>query len=155
MKTKFSFSSAVLAGLIATTAMTLFMFMAPSMGIEMNIPAMLAAMFKAPVIVGWLMHYMIGTLLAINFAVLFVPKYGKPNPGLTGIIFSILPWLMAQIIVMPIMGLLNGESYFTWFFSGSMVLAFASLIAHMVYGLVLGYFYKPAPIVNLKLNPGN
>jgi hypothetical protein len=150
MKTKFSLSSAALAGLIATTAMTLITFMAPLMGIEMNIPLMLASTFGAPIIIGWIMHFMIGTILAINFAAIFLPKFGKSNPALSGTLFSIIPWLMAQVVVMPMMVLMNGGSYINGFFSGSIALAFASLIGHIVYGLVLGYFYKPAPIINLN-----
>ena len=79
MKTTFSINSAVLAGLAATVAMTVFTFMAPLMGIKMNIPAMLAGTMGAPIIVGWIAHFMIGTILAINFAALFYPKFGSSN----------------------------------------------------------------------------
>jgi len=143
MKTNFSFKSAVIAGVIGTTAMTLFTFMAPLMGIEMNIPSMLASTFGAPIIIGWLMHFMIGIILAINFAALFLPKFGSSNKIKAGAIFSLIPWLMAQIVVMPMMTIMNGGGYIDGFFSGSVMIAFTSLMGHLIYGVVISLTYKP------------
>lgn len=143
MKTNFSFKSAVIAGIIGTTAMTLFTFMAPLMGIEMNIPSMLASTFGAPIIVGWVMHFIIGIILAINFAALFLPLFGSSHKIKTGAIFSLIPWLMEQIIVMPMMTIMNGGSYGDVFFSGSIMIAFGSLMGHLIYGIVLSLIYKP------------
>lgn len=143
MKTNFSFKSAVIAGVIGTTAMTLFTFMAPLMGIEMNIPSMLASTFGAPIIIGWVMHFMIGIILAINFSALFLPNFGSSNKIKAGATFSLIPWLMAQVVVMPMMTIMNGGSYGDGFFSGSIMIAFASLMGHLIYGIVLSLIYKP------------
>lgn len=149
MKSNLSINSAVIAGLIATAAMTAFTFMAPLMGIKMNIPAMLAETMGAPIIVGWIAHFMIGIILAINFAALFFPKYVSSDLIKSGILFSLIPWLMAQIVVMPIMSIMNGGSYGAGFFSGSVMLAGASLMGHLLYGVVLGLIYKPGIVSNL------
>ena len=149
MKTIFSFKSAVIAGVIGTTAMTLFTFMAPLMGIEMNIPSMLASIFGAPIIVGWVIHFMIGTILAINFAALFLPNFGSSNKIIAGATFSLIPWLMAQVVVMPMMTIMNDGSYGDGFFSGSIMIAFASLLGHLLYGVVLSLVYKPGVSVVL------
>lgn len=143
MKSNFSINSSIAAGIIATTAMTMFTFMAPLMGIEMNIPAMVASTMGAPIIVGWLAHFMIGTILAINFAALFLPKFFSSNKIKSGLIFSLIPWLMAQVVVMPMMSIMNGGSYADGFFSGSILLAGASLMGHLLYGFILGLVYKP------------
>ena len=143
MKSNLSINSAMVAGLTATVAMTIFTFMAPLMGIEMNIPAMLAGTMGAPIIVGWIAHFMIGTILAINFAALFYPKFGFSNMIKSGAIFSLNPWLMAQVVVMPMMSIMNGGTYGAGFFSGSIMLAGASLMGHLLYGVVLGLVYKP------------
>ncbi|MFN7014887.1 MAG: DUF6789 family protein, partial [Bacteroidia bacterium] len=111
MKSNFSINSAIAAGIIATTAMTMFTFMAPLMGIEMNIPAMLANTMGTAIIVGWLAHFMIGIVLAINFAALFYPNVISSNKIKSGLIFSLLPWLMAQVVIMPIMNIMNGGRY--------------------------------------------
>lgn len=143
MKTNFSINSAVAAGIVATTALTLFTFMAPLMGIEMDSPAMLAGTMGAPIIVGWLAHFMIGIVLAINFAALFFPNVSSENKIKSSILFSLIPWLMSQIVVMPMMVILKGGSYGDGLFSGSVVLAGASLMGHLLYGVVLGLVYKP------------
>lgn len=151
MKSIFSISSAVIAGLAATAAMTVFTFMAPLMGVEMNIPKMLAGTMGAPVIVGWVAHFMIGVILAVSFAVVYYPNFGSSNKIKSGAIFSLIPWLMAQLIIMPMMAILNGGSYSDGLFSGSMVLAGASLMGHLLFGVVLGLLYKTNNITELKI----
>jgi len=149
MKSNFSINSAVLAGIIATAAMTAFTYMAPLMGFEMNIPAMITGTMGMPVIVGWVAHFMIGTILAINFAALFLPKFGSANRIKSGAIFSLIPWFLAQVMVMPVMTVMNGGSYGDGFFSGSVMMAAASLMGHLIYGVVLGFVYKPENVTKL------
>jgi uncharacterized membrane protein YagU involved in acid resistance len=121
----------------------MFTLMAPLMGFEMNIPAMLSGTMGTPIIVGWLAHFMIGTILAISYGAIYLP-FTKHIAGIkSGAIFSIIPWLMAQIIVMPMMTIMNGGSDGAGFFSGSIILAVASLMGHLLYGIVLGFIYKP------------
>jgi hypothetical protein len=43
---------------------------------------------------------------------------------------NLAPWLMAQVVVMPMMGMP--------LFSGSMAMAMGSLVGHLVYGVVIG-----------------
>ena len=131
--------------------MTLFTFMAPLMGIEMNIPSMLASTFGAPIIVGWLMHFMIGTILAINFAALFLPRFGSSNKIKSGATFSLIPWLMAQLVIMPMMTIMNGGGYGDGFFSGSIMIALASLLGHLIYGVVISLIYEPG--ISAELAP--
>ena len=76
MKTNFSLKSAVISGFIATAAMTMFTFMAPLMGFEMDIPKMLANTMGAPIIVGWMAHFMVGLVLAF----VFIKIDGVPLP---------------------------------------------------------------------------
>lgn len=146
MKTQFSLSSALLAGLIATIAMTAFTFMAPLMGFEMDIPRMLANTMGAPLIVGWIVHFMIGEILAINFVLIFLRKTKRSCDLKSGAIFGLVPWLIAQIMVMPMMNVLSGANYISGLFSGSIVIAMASLVGHLIYGSILGSIYKPQPI---------
>lgn len=142
MKTKLSIKSIFIAGIIATAAMTLFTYMAPLMGFEMNIPKMLAGAMGAPIIVGWFAHFMIGVILAFNYATVFL-SFTNREPGIkTGALFGILPWLLAQIMVMPMMSVMSGGSYSAGLFSGSFVMAMASLVGHLIYGAVLGWIYK-------------
>ncbi|MDZ7625971.1 MAG: DUF6789 family protein [Ignavibacteriaceae bacterium] len=143
MKSQFSIKSALLAGFIATAAMTAFTFMAPLMGFEMNIPKMLSSTMGTPIIVGWIAHFMIGEILAINFAIIFLKKTNKISDVKSGALFGLIPWFIAQIMVMPMMSVLAGGSYSSGLFSGSVMIAMASLVGHLIYGGVLGAIYKP------------
>jgi len=146
MKTNFSIKSAVISGVIATAAMTMFTFLAPLMGIKMDIPAMLASTMGAPVIVGWAAHFMIGVALAISYGAIFLSTT-KQSAGIkSGAIFSVLPWAMAQLIVMPMMSLMSGSSYAARLFSGSIIVAMASLMGHLLFGVVLGKLYSLASL---------
>lgn len=142
MKTQFSIKSALTAGLVATAAMTAFTYMAPLMGFEMNIPKMLANTMGAPIIVGWMAHFMIGEILAINFAVIFLKKTNKAADLKSGALFGLIPWFIAQVMVMPMMSVMGGGSYTAGLFSGSLMIAMASLVGHLIYGAVLGSIYK-------------
>ena len=45
-------------------------------------------------------------------------------------------------MVMPMMSLTNGGSFVSGLFSGSLLITMASLMGHLLYGAVLGSFYK-------------
>jgi uncharacterized membrane protein YagU involved in acid resistance len=83
---------------------------------------------------GWMAHFMIGVILAVGYALVarFVPG---PAP-LSGAVYAIAPFLMAQILVMPMMGMP--------LFSGSASMAMGSLIGHLAYGAVVGAVYGGA-----------
>ncbi|GAC1658636.1 MAG: hypothetical protein NVS4B3_26200 [Gemmatimonadaceae bacterium] len=126
---------AILAGLIGTAMMTMVgLWVAPMMGIPpMNPAEMLAQAMGGSLALGWVGHFMIGTILAMIYAVL-APRL--PGPAWTrGALFGIAPWLMAQLVVMPMMGMPV--------FSGSGALAMGSLVGHLVYGAVVGAVYGP------------
>lgn len=145
MNSNFSIKSALLAGFVGTAAMTVFTFMAPLMGFEMDIPKMLAGTMGLSIIFGWIAHFMIGEILAINYAAIFLNTINA-NPSIkTGALFGLIPWLVAQVMVMPMMTIMNGGNYFDGFFSGSIVIAFASLMGHLIYGAILGAIYEQAP----------
>jgi uncharacterized membrane protein YagU involved in acid resistance len=98
----------------------------------MNIGAMLGSVMGGSTALGWVAHFMIGVVLAVLYATFFAPRL--PGPGaVRGIVFSLAPWLAAQVVVMPMMG--------AGFFSGSALVAAGSLMGHAVYGAVVGTLY--------------
>ncbi len=130
---KLNVGRAVLAGLAGTAVMTMLMLLAPRMGMPpMNVGAMLGSVMGGNVALGWAAHFMIGTILALGYAVGFAARI-PGAPAVRGVIFSLLPWLMAQLVVMPMMGM--------GLFSGSMLAAGGSLMGHVVYGAVAGQIY--------------
>jgi Family of unknown function (DUF6789)/Protein of unknown function (DUF2938) len=132
-----NFGKAIVAGLVGTLAMTVIMLMAPAMGMPpMPIGNMLAGFMHIPVALGWIMHFMIGTALAIGYVYLFATRLpGKPV--VRGLIYSLIPWLMAQVIVNPMMG----AGVFASATPAPMLFVMGSLIGHLVYGAVLGAVY--------------
>lgn len=142
MKNLINLKSAIISGIAATVAMTMFTFMAPLMGIKMNIPEMLASTMGLPVVFGWIAHFMVGIILALIYSAIYLNLTESKSSIKSGVIFSLFPWLMAQIIVMPMMHLINGMSFISGIFSGSIILAMASLTGHIVYGAVLGMLYN-------------
>lgn len=128
-----SWKRSISAGLAVTAVMTVLMLMAPTMGLPpMNIGAMLGSVMGGSLTLGWMAHFVIGTVLAVIYARLFATRI--PGPAfLRGAIFALLPWLMAELVVMPMMG--------AGLFGGSSFAAFGSLMGHLVYGAVLGGIY--------------
>jgi uncharacterized membrane protein YagU involved in acid resistance len=124
---------AVIGGLAGTAMMTAVgLWAAPMMGIpRMNPAEMLAGAMGGVQIVGWLAHIMIGITLAIGYALL--GGYLPGSPVVRGALYGIVPWLMAQLAVMPMMGMPV--------FSGTVSMAMGSLIGHLVYGSIVGAVY--------------
>jgi uncharacterized membrane protein YagU involved in acid resistance len=134
---------AIVAGITGTAAMTMLMLLAPKMGMPpMNVGAMLGSVMGGSLALGWAAHFMIGTLLAVSYATVFAGRL-PGAPVFRGAIFSLLPWLMAQLVVMPMMGM--------GLFSGSVLAAAGSLMGHLIFGAVAGQVYgavvdgAPAP----------
>jgi uncharacterized membrane protein YagU involved in acid resistance len=120
----------VLAGVAGTAAMTMVgVWGAPMMGLApMNPADMLAGAMGGMLAAGWAAHLMIGIVLALGYAMVAARL---PGPAfLRGALFAVAPWLVAQLMVMPMMGMPV--------FSGSVMAAMGSLIGHLVYGAVIG-----------------
>jgi len=127
----------VTAGVIGTLVMTAVgVWIAPLMGIPAMNPAnMLAGAMGGSLALGWAGHVMIGVILAVIYAA--VAGWLPGAPPLRGALYGIAPFLAAQIVVMPMMGMP--------LFSGSAVMATGSLVGHLVYGAVVGAVYGPVP----------
>ena len=127
---RFDVKRLAVAGVAGTAVMTMVgLWVAPLMGIPaMNPAAMLAMAMGGMLAAGWAAHFMIGIVLAVGYGVA-AERLPGPAP-LRGAIYALAPWLMAQVVVMPMMG--------AGLFSGSMVLAAGSMMGHVMYGAVVG-----------------
>ena len=125
----------ILGGLAGTVAITLLMYKgAPMMGLpEMDIAGMLGRMIG-----GWtpglMMHLVNGVVIfPLIYAYLLFSRLGG-SPVVKGITWGVALWLMAQLVVMPMMGAgVFGLKM------GGMMSAAASLMGHVVYGAILGW----------------
>lgn len=124
---------AILGGVAGTLVMTAVgLWAAPLMGIpRMNPADMVSGAMGGNVLLGWAGHLMIGVILALIYAV--VAPYLPGPPVLRGALYGLAPWLMAMLVMMPMMGLPA--------FGGAAAMAVGSLIGHLVYGATLGATY--------------
>jgi uncharacterized MAPEG superfamily protein len=106
---------------------------APMMGVKMDIAGSLAGMLGAPWAVGLAMHFLNGSVIFPLIYALVLSRYLKGGPAVRGITLGVVLWLMAQLLVMPMIG----AGVFSSRMGGLMAVA-ASLMAHVVYGALLG-----------------
>ena len=136
-----NWGKAVVAGLVGTVVMTVIgLFVAPMMGIPRMNPAEMLAGVMGGAALGWIAHFMIGTILAVIYAVVAPALPGAP--AVRGALYGLAPWLMAMLIVMPMMGMPV--------FGGAVAGAMGSLIGHLVYGAVVGGIYGRPETVRVQ-----
>jgi hypothetical protein len=134
METHPTFARAALGGFVGTVAMTAMMyFVAPRMGLNMDIAAMLGSMLGGSWAAGLMMHFLNGTVI---FPAIYVSAlYGRlpGSPVARGMAWGVALWLLAQAVVMPMMG---GGLFSSAM--GGMMAVMGSLAGHLTYGGLLG-----------------
>ena len=133
-------TKSITAGIIGTAVMTLFMMIAPMMGMpKMSAPHLLSGMLGVPIAVGWIMHIMIGTIFAFAYAFFFINVLKKVSSNiLKGAIFGFAVFIFAQIM-MAIMGMMMPMPPM----EGSMMLMMiGSIMGHIVFGITVAIFIK-------------
>lgn len=124
----------ILAGIIGTAIMTVVMTIASMVGMpKMSPPAMLAGMLGTSIVVGWVMHFVIGILFAFGYQYLNVLRQKVSNVWVRGAIFGVIAFLFAQIMMGIIGAMLPMPKM-----QGSMVLTMVeSLLGHIVFGIAV------------------
>ncbi len=131
-------SAGLLAGFVATIVLSALMVAKGMMGLmpELDVAAMIGMMMGASVAVGWIVHFMIGTVAwGGGFALLYelIPGGGAV---VKGIVFGVAAWLGMMIIVMPMAGAgLFGMNL-------GIMAPIMTLVLHIVFGAVLGAVYQ-------------
>ena len=125
----------ILGGLVGTAVLTMMMyFVAPMMiGHSMDIAAMLGSMMGNNWALGMAAHWMNGVVIFPLIYAFLIYKLLPGSPVVRGAIWGLVLWLIAQVMVMPMMG--------AGFFSsgaGGMMAVVASLMGHVLYGGILG-----------------
>jgi hypothetical protein len=103
------------------------------MGLHMDIAAMLGSMLGGSWIAGMMMHFVNGSVIfpAVYAYALYAHLPG--SPAIRGTIWGLVLWLVAQTVVMPMMG----AGLFSSAMGGA-ITAMGSLIGHVLYGSLLG-----------------
>jgi hypothetical protein len=127
-------SRAVLGGFVGTAAMTAMMYLvAPMMGLRVDIAAMLGAMLGGNWAAGMMMHVVNGSLIFPAIYAYALYDHVPGSAAIKGTIWGVALWLVAQVMVMPMMGggLFSSNM-------GGLMAAMGSLVGHVLYGGVLG-----------------
>ncbi|NCT13344.1 MAG: hypothetical protein GW767_11480 [Rhodobacterales bacterium] len=131
-------AAGAVAGFAATVVLSVMMVAKGMMGImpELDVIAMLSAMMGAPALMGWIGHFMIGTLAwGIGFAVLFDRIPGSSAIA-KGVVFGIAAWLGMMVMVMPMAGAgLFGMAM-------GIMAPMMTLVLHVIFGAVLGAVFQ-------------
>jgi len=136
--------NSVIASFIATVILSILMVMKMKMGMmpELNVIKMMTIMAHgimgtpAVPMVGWVMHFMIGTVVWGVLFALIGSSLPSSNNIIKGMIFGTLAWVMMMVIVMPMAGAgLFGLKM-------GMMAPVMTLMLHLVYGVVLGVTYN-------------
>ena len=130
---------ALIGGFAGTVVFTLMgLFVAPKViGQPMDVAALMAPMLGGSHTAGVIAHFVTGTVV-FPLAYLILGIGNLPGPAwLRGAIFLIPVYLVAMVVVMPILG--------QGLFFGSPPKAMVALMGHVVFGLVMGGIIgKPA-----------
>ncbi len=132
---------AILGGFVGTIAMTLMMYLvAPMMlGRPMDVAAMLGGMLGGSWMMGMVGHLINGTVI---FPLLYAYLLYRILPGfpwVKGMIWGLILWFLSQALITPMMG---GGMFSAK--AGGLMAVMASLIAHAIYGVLLGEISGPS-----------
>lgn len=131
----------ILAGLAGSAVMTLVTMVAPMMGMpKMNPAEMLAGMLGAPVIVGWLMHFMIGVIFAFSYTMIFEKLLAKiSSPVAKGAVFGIIIFVFAQVMMLAMGAMMKGMAAPE---GSKALMMIGSLMGHIIFGIVVAVVLK-------------
>jgi uncharacterized membrane protein YagU involved in acid resistance len=132
---------AAAAGLIGTGVMTALLLVEPSVGLPKiamgqvlsTALGLASAHLATGAALGWVLHFVMGILLALLYAGVFDRRLPGP-PLLRGLVYGGLVFAAAQLIFMPLVG--GGV-----FSHGDLELLTGSLIGHLVFGGLVGWIY--------------
>ncbi len=128
----------LVAGFSATVVLSALMVAKNMMGLmpELDVIAMLSTMMKAPATMGWLGHFMIGTLAwGGGFALLYDLIPGS-TALIKGVVFGIAAWLGMMVVIMP----MAGAGMFGMAFG--IMAPMMTLVLHIIFGVVLGAVFQ-------------
>ncbi len=126
----------MLGGLAGTAVMSALMLMKSAMGLmpQMDIIQMLSDMMGVSIGIAWGIHFMIGAIWGVLFALSYraIPGSGS---AVKGMLFGTGAWLLMMVMVMPMAG--------AGFFGMKMgiMAPVMALMMHIIFGGVMGLVY--------------
>jgi uncharacterized protein DUF6789 len=148
-------ASAVIAGFVATGAMSLVLVTGYSLATTVGSPDAGASLLgrwmwrlaynpiteptqsSLPIAAG--IHFLSGIAWAFVYAAFAEPRLKGP-PWRKGVTFSLIPWVLSLIVFMPLVG----GGFFGLALGAGPLPVLGNLVLHVVYGAVLGQVYGPS-----------
>jgi len=125
----------ILGGFFGTVAITAVMyFVAPMLiGEPMDIAATLGTTLGTSWTAGMLIHFVNGTIIVPLIYSFILWSFLPGTPTMKGMTWGGILWVLAQTIVMPLVG----GGFFSANAGGAMAVV-GSLVGHLIYGAILG-----------------
>lgn len=123
-----------IAGFVATVVLSILMVLKAMMGLmpDLNVVAMLSKMMGSPPVMGWLAHFVVGTIAWGGLFALIHEKIPGGALWVKGVVFAVGAWLAMMIVVMPMAGAgLFGMNL-------GIMAPMMTLVLHIIFGAVLG-----------------
>ena len=126
----------ILGGLVGTAVMSALMLMKSAMGLmpELDVIQMLSGMMGVSAGIAWVIHFMIGAIWGVLFALSYRVIPGGSSV-VKGMLFGVGAWLMMMIMVMP----MAGAGFFGM--KMGMMAPVMTLMLHIIFGAVMGLVY--------------
>jgi hypothetical protein len=129
----------IVAGALATTVVSGLVLLQGVAGVapQLGLIGLLLRALDAPpdLAVGWLLHFLMGSILGGLLFAWVEPRLQADNPVKRGVLFALGLWLFFMLVVMPAAG--GG----LFGFGLSPLAPLALLLLHLVYGVVLGWTF--------------
>jgi len=138
---------AIAAGVIGTAVITALWQVEPAIGLPRIAVGHILSTFMAVSVAhlnvgiggGWVVHFIVGILLALLYAWAFAERL-PGSPVWRGATYGLMVFVLAQVVFMPLVG--GG-----FFSRGDVELLAGSLLGHVAYGIVVGWIYDlPAAV---------
>lgn len=143
--------SSIAGGVAGTAVITALMLLASAIGVPgIDYGHMLAEFTHTSVIVGWIMHFLMGTLLALVYVYFFRDEFSGPYP-VRGVIYSIIPYVVTMILLFPMSVMNPGTGTGKTTMNSTGIFIVATMIAYFAYGYVMGAVAKPHGVKSTTL----
>lgn len=127
----------MIAGFIGTVVLSMLMIAKSMMGItpQLDNIAMLSEMMGVSAAMGWVIHFVIGTVMWGGGFALVNQLIPGSNQVVKGIVFGILAWLIMMVAVMP----MAGAGFFGM--NIGIMAPIMTMMLHVIFGAVMGVVY--------------
>lgn len=122
----------MVAGFLATAALSLVMGVVVPLGLAPDIVGLISAALQSGRDVGWLVHFLVGTVAWGGFFAILQPFLPSRSGLVRGMMFGIGAWLAMMLVMMPI----ADAGYFGVLLGWTT--PFTTLALHLFFGAALG-----------------